>query len=40
MKEKWLVDKSDITGFTDNSDLAKKIAILARKKDEKQSKIK
>ena len=33
MKEKWLADRSNITGFTDNSDLDKKIAILARKKD-------
>ena len=31
IKEKRLVDKSDISGFKDNSDLDKKIATLATK---------
>ena len=31
IKEKGLVDKSDTSGFIDNSDLDKKIAILAIK---------
>ena len=33
IKQKGLVDKSDIVGFTNNSDLSKKVATLATKEN-------
>ena len=40
IKEKKLVDKSDISWFIDNSDIEKKIATPATKAELKASKIK
>ena len=34
-QRKWIVDKSDISGFMDNSDLDRKLATLSTKTNQK-----